>query len=88
MAPISCKLIILCIVLLSGSSLYRGRSVAIETPGSLDPSIVFHSDREGDFEIYSTNADGTDQTRLTNNNANDLVPDWSRSIQNGGAARI
>jgi len=36
--------------------------------------IVFHSDRDGDFEIYSTNADGTDVIQLTDNAGDDLFP--------------
>ena len=29
--------------------------------------IAFTSDRDGNYEIYTMNADGTGQTRLTNN---------------------
>ena len=32
-------------------------------------SIVFQSERDGNFEIYSMKADGSNQTRLTNHNA-------------------
>lgn len=39
--------------------------------------IAFFSDRDGNAEIYVMNADGTDQTRLTNNSAFDWDPDWS-----------
>jgi Tol biopolymer transport system component len=39
--------------------------------------IVFHSDRDGNLEIYSMNADGSGQTRLTNNAAFDELPAWS-----------
>ncbi len=39
--------------------------------------IVFVSNRDGNNEIYSLNADGTNQTRLTNNSANDTSPRWS-----------
>ncbi|MBI2919427.1 MAG: PD40 domain-containing protein [Chloroflexi bacterium] len=38
--------------------------------------IAFTSDRDGNFEIYVMNADGTDQRRLTNNPAEDVVPAW------------
>jgi len=38
--------------------------------------IAFQSDRDGDTEIYTMNADGSSQTRLTNSPGNDLVPDW------------
>ncbi len=39
--------------------------------------IVFVSDRNGNPEIYSIDADGTNTTRLTTNSANDEFPDWS-----------
>ncbi len=39
--------------------------------------IVFQSDRDGNLEIYSMNADGSGVTRLTTNRAPDLVPAWS-----------
>ncbi len=39
--------------------------------------IVFVSDRNGNREIYSMNADGSNQTRLTTNAANDEFPEWS-----------
>ncbi len=39
--------------------------------------IVFVSDRDGNQEIYKMNADGTNQTRLTDNSAFDTEPDWS-----------
>jgi Tol biopolymer transport system component len=39
--------------------------------------VLFASDRDGNFEIYSMNPDGSDQKRLTNNPASDLYPVWS-----------
>jgi len=39
--------------------------------------IVFQSNRDGNFEIYSMNIDGSQQTRLTNNLGRDLMPSWS-----------
>jgi Tol biopolymer transport system component len=39
--------------------------------------IVFVSTRDGNPEIYSVKADGTNLTRLTNNPANDDAPVWS-----------
>jgi Tol biopolymer transport system component len=38
--------------------------------------IAFASNRDGNSEIYRMNADGTRQTRLTANTAQDLEPDW------------
>ena len=42
-----------------------------------DSRIVFRSDRDGDFEIYSMKADGSDLRKLTNNTAYDDFPVWS-----------
>jgi Tol biopolymer transport system component len=39
--------------------------------------ITFSSNRDGNFEIYVMNTDGTNQTRLTNNSASDGNPVWS-----------
>ncbi len=39
--------------------------------------IAFHTDRDGNYEIYSMDADGQNQTNLTNNPAGDYDPAWS-----------
>lgn len=39
--------------------------------------VVFQSNRDGNFEIYTMNADGTNQQRLTTTPANDVNPSWS-----------
>jgi len=39
--------------------------------------IAFVSDRDGDFEIYRMNADGSGQTNLTNHSGQDYEPAWS-----------
>ena len=39
--------------------------------------IAFESFRDGNFEIYSMNPDGSDQTNLTNSPAEDTDPVWS-----------
>ncbi|GAH70395.1 unnamed protein product, partial [marine sediment metagenome] len=39
--------------------------------------IAFVSDRDGNWEIYVMNADGSEQTRLTNDPALDGCPIWS-----------
>ncbi len=39
--------------------------------------IAFSSDRDGNFEIYTMDADGGGQTRLTENPAEDYSPVWS-----------
>jgi len=43
----------------------------------LQGRIAFQSDRDGSLEIYVMNADGTAVSRLTNNPAVDVFPDWS-----------
>ena len=45
--------------------------------GSEDGKIAFESDRDGDFEVFVMNADGTGVTQLTNNDDWDAVPAWS-----------
>jgi Tol biopolymer transport system component len=44
---------------------------------SRPPRIVFQSDRDGNLEIYTMNADGRGVRRLTKNRARDVVPAWS-----------
>ena len=39
--------------------------------------LAFHSNRDGDFEIYVMNADGTGLTQLTHNSDADTAPVWS-----------
>jgi Tol biopolymer transport system component len=39
--------------------------------------IAFHTERDGNAEIYAMNADGTEQKNLTNNPALDVQPAWS-----------
>ena len=39
--------------------------------------IAFHSNRDGNDEIYVMNADGSSQTRLTSNPAADFAPAWT-----------
>jgi TolB protein len=40
-------------------------------------SIVFVSDRDGNKEIYRIDIDGSEETRLTENNEDDSKPQWS-----------
>jgi Tol biopolymer transport system component len=58
--------------------------VVVGLPGTARPAypglngkIAFASERDGDFEIYLMNADGSDPTRLTTNPADDREPAWS-----------
>lgn len=39
--------------------------------------IAFQSNRDGNFEVYIMNDDGSNQTNITNNPANDGSPAWS-----------
>ena len=39
--------------------------------------ITFHSNRDGDYEIFVMNADGTAQTQLTHNFSDEFDPTWS-----------
>ncbi|MCA0458375.1 MAG: hypothetical protein LCI00_30710 [Chloroflexi bacterium] len=39
--------------------------------------LAFQSNRDGDFEIYTMNRDGSNQSRLTHSPRNDLLPNWS-----------
>ena len=45
-------------------------------PGA-NGKISFQSDRDGNYEIYVMNADGSGQTNLTNNPDIDVSPAWS-----------
>jgi Tol biopolymer transport system component len=45
-------------------------------PGT-EGKIAFQTNRDGNYEIYEMNANGTAQTRITNNPATDVQPAWS-----------
>lgn len=53
-----------------------GGSAGAVVPGP-NGRIVFNSTRDGQYEIYSMNIDGTGQTRLTTNPSNESTPAWS-----------
>jgi len=40
--------------------------------------IAFESNRDGNWEVYVMNVDGTGQSRLTDNEERDLSPAWRR----------
>ena len=50
------------------------------TPGASPDSplarerILFHSNRDGNYQIYSMNPDGAELTRITDDSYNDLYP--------------
>jgi len=62
-------------------------SIVDESPAwSPDGSqILFQSDRDGNFEIYVMNADGSQQRRLTNDWGGDYWPVW-RPVPSAGPA--
>ena len=43
--------------------------------------IAFASDRDGDFEIFVMNSDGSDQKQITHNSADDTDPSWAPSAE-------
>ena len=49
--------------------------------GPLWGKIAFYSNRDGNYEIYTMDADGSNQTRLTFNEAPDIWPAWSPNGQ-------
>jgi dipeptidyl aminopeptidase/acylaminoacyl peptidase len=64
-----------CLVALSIAAIAAGEAGAA-FPGA-NGKIAFVSDRDGNAEIYVMNPDGTGQTNLTNNPADDRTPAWS-----------
>ncbi len=52
---------------------------AIPAPptGNVGGEIAFYSERDGNAEIYTMNADGSDPRRLTFNQVEDVAPAWS-----------
>ncbi len=64
-------------VLAAAALLVAGASKGGARGTEADGRIAFQSDRDGGFEIYVMNADGRDQTRLTNNSTEDRTPVWS-----------
>ena len=49
--------------------------------GAGEQPILFSSSRDGFAEIYTMNADGSNQRRLTNNEVNEIAPKWSPNGQ-------
>ena len=63
-----------------GSGLQQVTSTGAERDPVWSPNgrrIAFSSERDGNPEIYVMNAQGGDQTRLTNDPAEDTNPTWS-----------
>src|SRR5919201_1821653 len=54
--------------------------VVAAAAGAAEPlhgTLVFHSDRTGDLELYLANADGSDGTQHTSQPGTDAFADWS-----------
>ncbi|MBP8241299.1 MAG: PD40 domain-containing protein [Thermoflexales bacterium] len=41
--------------------------------------LLFHTNRDGNFEVYVANVDGSGLKNLTNEAGNDITPGWSRA---------
>src|SRR5882762_2145761 len=50
---------------------------SVQSTAASAPVIAFASNRDGNYEIYVMNADGSAQTRLTSNTGTDNEPSWS-----------
>ena len=70
------RLLFAALALLLVSLLALPGSARSAFPGT-NGKIAFATDRDGNLEIYTMNADGTGQTRITNNPASDDAPAWS-----------
>jgi hypothetical protein len=46
--------------------------------------LAFSSNRDGNFEIYAMTDDGSDVTRLTDDDADDREPDWGTNTSTPG----
>ncbi len=79
---IVCLLIIL-IGFAGACKKHNGQKVSAQTEQNnsllqeVSGKILFQSDRDGDWEIYVMNADGSDVVQLTYNSADDEYPVWS-----------
>jgi TolB protein len=56
---------------------YQEDSAPAVSPVAADGRIAFMSSRDGNWEIYVMNADGSGVKRLTNDSAHDGLPVWS-----------
>ena len=53
------------------------KSTALSVVTAIPKDILFTSNRDGNEEIYVMNADGSNQTRITNNHSIDSLAEWS-----------
>src|SRR3989441_7422782 len=61
----------------AGDTVVVAFDVVCTTPSGANGQLAFASNRDGNYEIYVTNADGSSPTRLTNSAATDVQPAWS-----------
>ena len=73
--------LLLIFVVFRKGTIDNGLIPGLTNPGALaaesSPKIVFDTNRDGNFEIYVMNADGSNPINLTNNQADDGNPVWS-----------
>src|SRR5207253_1422929 len=55
----------------------NGPRLSLSSTAVLNGKIAFHSTRDGDFEIYVMNPDGSGVTRVTNTAGGNVDPIWS-----------
>src|SRR5438876_6973438 len=65
-----------------------GPRFSLSATEGLRGKIAFHSNRDGDFDIYVMNADGSGVTQVTHNTINAFDPTWSPNGQQIAFARI
>jgi WD40-like Beta Propeller Repeat len=66
-----------CLMVLAGLLLLAAPAARATFPSGRSAGTAFQSNRDGNFEIYSSTEYGGNQTRLTNNTAFDGHPRWS-----------
>lgn len=64
-------------MLLTVVNILKGVSISIAQQSLRNGKIAFASNRDGNYEIYVMDADGTNLIQLTDNQYNDTQPSWS-----------
>ena len=80
LGPIFANMYLVCVVtlfLLNPANLFSQESpVSLADTLNKRTKIAYTSKKDGNFDIYVMNADGSKQIRLTNNPAYDGFPPW------------
>lgn len=71
------KTIRLLTLLISNLLVLNGSVCSLFAQAPTTPKILFTSARDGNYEVYSMNPDGSEQVNLTKHRANDLDAVWS-----------